>query len=76
MKATISLEKDRIKLKGNKRNIIIPLNLGKENHGRNPRKKKLMQENFIKSSKETKMMWSQMLEENCCMVPLVHRSKL
>jgi hypothetical protein len=33
MKATISLERDKIKLKGSGRKIIIPLDPKKENHG-------------------------------------------
>lgn len=33
MKATISLEKERIKLKGNSKKIIIPLEPEKESHG-------------------------------------------
>jgi hypothetical protein len=33
MKETISLERDRIKLKGSGRKIIIPMDPKKENHG-------------------------------------------
>jgi hypothetical protein len=69
MKATIFLEKDRIKLKEKNRKLLYLWTPGKGNHGQKLGKKKSMLEKIMKPSMETKMMSRQILEKKSCIAP-------